>query len=114
MMTLELVPLTQSYNLIQNYDLIAITETSLNEFTSDETIQLDGYIPIRKNLPSGTTHGGVMFYHKESLPVIHRPDLETQENSLVCEISVNKKKIIVTVTYRRHHQQLYQLFSRYV
>ena len=44
-----------------------------------------------------------MFYHKESLPVIRRPDLETQENSLVCEISINKKKIIVTVTYRRHH-----------
>ena len=97
------VPLIQSYNLIQNYDLIAITETALNEYTSDETIHLDGYIPIRKDLPSGTTHGGVMFYHKESLPVIHRPDLKTQDNSLVCEISVNKKKIIVTVTYRRHH-----------
>ena len=52
------VPLIQSYNLIQNYDLIAITETALNEYTSDETIHLDGYIPIRKDLPSGTTHGG--------------------------------------------------------
>ena len=97
------VPLIQSYNIIQNYDLIAITETALNDYTPDEMIQLDGYIPIRKDLPGTTTHGGVMFYHKESLPVIHRPDLETQENSLVCEISINKKKIIVTVTYRRHH-----------
>ena len=52
------VPLIQSYNLIQNYDLIAITETALNEYTSDETIHLDGYIPIRKHLPGGTTHGG--------------------------------------------------------
>ena len=97
------VPLIQSYNLIQNYDLIAITETAINEYTSDEIIQLDGYIPIRKDLPGGTTHGGVMLYHKDSLPVIHRPELETQENSLVCEISINKKNIIVTVTYRRHH-----------
>ena len=52
------VPLIQSYNLIQNYDLIAITETAINEYTSDETIELDGYLPIRKDLPSGTTHGG--------------------------------------------------------
>ena len=43
-------------------------------------IQLDGYIPIRKDVPGGMTHGGVMFYHKESLPGIHRPELETQEN----------------------------------
>ncbi len=71
------VPLIKSYNLIQSYDQIAITETALNEYTSDETIQLDGYIPIRNGLPIGTTHGGVMFYHKESLPAIRRPDLET-------------------------------------
>ena len=54
------IPLIQSYNLIQNYDLIAITETALNEYTPDETIELDGYTPIRKHLPSGTTHGGVV------------------------------------------------------
>ena len=52
------VPLIQSYNIIQNYDLISITETALNESTSNEIIHLDGYIPIRKDLPSGTTHGG--------------------------------------------------------
>ena len=75
----------------------------LNGYTSDEQIKLNGCIPIRKDLPSGTTHGGVMLYHKESLPVIRRPELETQEDSLVCEISINQKKIIVTVTYRRHH-----------
>ena len=67
------VPLIQSYNIIQNYNLIAINETALNDQTTDEIIQLDGYIPIRKNLPGGTTHGGVMFYHKESLPITHRP-----------------------------------------
>ena len=48
----------QEYNLIQNYDLIAITETAFNEYTSDETIEFDGHIPIRKDLPSGTTHVG--------------------------------------------------------
>ena len=86
------IPLIQSFNLDKKYDLIAITETALNDLTPDEKIQLDGYTPIRKDLPSGTTHGGVMFYHKDSLPVIRRPDLETQENSLVCEISLNIKK----------------------
>ena len=51
------IPLIQSYNINQNYDLIAITETALNESTPDEIIHLDGYTPIRKDLPSGTTHG---------------------------------------------------------
>ena len=78
-----------SYNLIKKYDVIGLTETALNEYISDETIKLDGYIPIRKDLPDGTTHGGVMLYHKESLPVSRRPDLESQKNSLVCEISIN-------------------------
>ena len=32
------VPLIQSYNLTQNYDLIAIIETAINEYTPDETI----------------------------------------------------------------------------
>ena len=51
-------PLIQSYYLIQNYVLIAITETALNEYTPDKIIQLDGYTPIRKHLPIGTRHGG--------------------------------------------------------
>ena len=51
------VPLIQSYNLIQKYDVIGLTETALNEYISDETIKLNGYIHIRKDLPDGTTHG---------------------------------------------------------
>ena len=54
------------FNLIYNYDLIAISETAFNEYTSDETIKLDGYTPIRKHLPGGTTDRGVMFYYKDS------------------------------------------------
>ena len=32
------IPIIQAYNLLHSYDLIAITETALNEYTSDETI----------------------------------------------------------------------------
>ena len=39
------VPIIQSYNLIQNYDLIAISETTLNEYTSDEIIELMVILP---------------------------------------------------------------------
>ncbi len=52
------IPLIQSYNLIHKYDLIALTETAINGCILDEKIYLNGYIPIRKDLPSGTTHGG--------------------------------------------------------
>ena len=49
---------------------------------------------MRRDLPHGTTHGGVMIYYKNYLALRERPDLENQENTLVCEISIDKKKKI--------------------
>ena len=63
------IPLIQSYNLHNKYDIIAITETALHSSVSDEKIEMEGYIPIRRDLSPGITHGGVMLYHKDSLPV---------------------------------------------
>ena len=46
---------------------------------------------LLKLLPLEDTHGGVMIYYKTSLALRVRPDLENQQNTLVCEISVDKK-----------------------
>ena len=98
------IPLIQSLNAFNDYDIIAITETALNNETSDDRLALDGFLPIRRDLPTGDTHGGVMIYYKNSLALRERPDLENQENTLVCEISVDKKKIIFSVIYRKFGQ----------
>ena len=59
---------------------------------------------IGKDLLPGNTHGGVMIYYKNSLALRHRPDLENQTNTLVCEVSVDQKKIFVSLTYRKFGQ----------
>ena len=75
------IPLIESYNLINKYDIIAITETALHDSISDESINIEGYIPIRKNLLPDVTHGGVLLYYKDSLAVKERSDLVTHDNN---------------------------------
>ncbi len=48
------ISLIESYNAIQSYDFIALTESKLASTTLNESIQLDGYTPIRRDLPTGT------------------------------------------------------------
>ena len=79
-------PLIQWLNTYNNYN-ITITETARNCDTSDDQLALEGVLPIRRDLPTGNTHGGVMIYYKNSLVLCERPAIENQENTLVWEIS---------------------------
>ena len=92
--------MVQSLNSYNDYNIIDITGTALSHNTPDDRFVLEGFLPIRRNLPHGYTHGGVMIYYKSSLALRDRPDLENQEDTLVCEISVDKQKIIISVIYR--------------
>ena len=82
----------EALNTIHNYDVIAVTESALHTSISDDVIQLNGFIPIRRDLPDHITHGGILLYHKESLAIKERQDLETYSNMLVCEVTINLKK----------------------
>ena len=57
----------EALNVIQNYDVIAISESALHKSNSDDDIELKGFVPIRRDLPDDTTHGGILLYCKESL-----------------------------------------------
>ena len=81
------IPLIQSLNAYNDYDIIAITETAINSDISDDRLAFVGFSPIRRDLPLEDTNGGVMINYKNSLAL--RPDLENQQNTLVCEISVD-------------------------
>ena len=54
------IPLIQSLNSHNDYDIIAITETALNRDTPDDRLALEGFLSIRRDLPLGNTHGCVM------------------------------------------------------
>ncbi len=63
----------EALNLIHKYNLIAITESALHKSTSDDDIQLDGFLPLRADLPDDATHGGVLLYYRDNLAVRKRP-----------------------------------------
>ena len=77
----------EALNLICKYDLIAIAESALHKSNHDDDIKLNGFIPIRRDLPDNTTHGGVLLYFRDCLAVRDRAYLETCSNMLICEIT---------------------------
>ena len=48
------IPLIQSLNSLNDYDIIAITETALNIDTPDDRLALNGFLPMRRDIPHGT------------------------------------------------------------
>ena len=46
----------------------------------------------------------VCIYFKENLPIKHRKDLEIMQETIVCEISLRRKKIFFVTMYRSPNQ----------
>lgn len=99
----------EALNLIYRYDLIAITESALHKSSSNDEIQLDGSLAICMDLLDDASHDGVLLYYRDNLAVRERPELKTFSNMKVCELTINKKKVIVSVTYSKHHNSKIEL-----
>ena len=93
------VKLLQAQNAIYNYDIISLSETSLNEDSVIPMPLMEGYKFEHSDHPSGDKHGGVGIFYKETLPLKIREDLSSDE-CLVSELHVDKKKIFYSVLYR--------------
>ena len=76
------VTLIQSFNLINRYDIISISETGLHHNDSSDDLNIDGFSLYRRDLSDDETHGGVMVYVNENLSSNERRDLETNQNQL--------------------------------
>ena len=65
------IPLLEAYNSIFHYDLIALSETNLNETVKNEDIIIDGFGNqiFRSDHTSCDTQGEVCVYFKENLPI---------------------------------------------
>ena len=100
------IPLLKAYNSIFNYDLIAFSETNLNETVKNEDIIIDGLSTeiFRSDQPSGDKQGGVCVYFKENLPIKRRKDFEILLETVICEISLGRKKVFFVALYRSPNQ----------
>ena len=89
------ISLIEAYNSVFNYDLIAVSDTRLNQSIDNEDILIEGFSSdiFRSDHPSNSrVPGAVCIYHKENIPIKRRKDLETLQESVVTEITFGRKK----------------------
>ena len=101
------ISLTEAYNSVFNYDLIAISDTRLDRSISNEDIQIKGFscVILRSDHPSDTRNpGGVCLYCKENIPIKCRNDLEIHVETVVAETSLRREKVFFMALYRRLNQ----------
>ena len=100
------IPLTEAYNSIFHYDIIASSETIINNSVRDEDIYNEGFSKevFRSDHPGGDKKYGVCIYFKETLPIKPRKDLESMQETVVTEITLRRKKIFFVATYRSPNQ----------
>ena len=88
------IPLIEAYNSIFHYDIIALSETIINNSVSDEDIFIKGFSKeiFHSDHPSGDKKGYVCSYFKETVPIKHRKNLESMQETIVTEITLHHKK----------------------
>ena len=93
------VSLIEAHKSFFNYDLISVSETSLNDSVELPEPLLNKYTFLPCNNPTNTRRGGVGLFYRNSLPVVFRNDLSFDE-SIVVELKFGRKKIFFTVLSR--------------
>ena len=94
---------------VENFDILGISETFLNANTDPEDLEIHGFAknPIRADCPSAINHpkGGVCLFFRENLPIKHRADLQLLDETIVCEIKLDRnKKMFFVLSYRSPSQ----------
>ena len=86
--------------IIENqFDIIALSETWLDNSISDELIQLNNYTLYRRD--RNRRGGGVLLYVNQSLSSCRRPDLEFEGSEMAwVEVTINKLKVLICCCYR--------------
>ena len=100
------ISLLEAYDSVYHNDIIALTETQLNQRIPDDEILINGFSskPFRKDDPSGDRYRGICVYYKENLPIKRRSDLEMLlSEGIVTETVLGRKKFL---------DQMYKLYVR--
>ena len=105
------------YNSANHNDIIALTDTQLNQGIPDDEILINSFSskPFRKDDPSGDRYRGICVYYKENLPIKQRSDLEMLlADGIVTEIASGRKNFFFVAVYRPHHMSAdnFEMFIR--
>ena len=80
---------------LSNFDIICLTETWLDERTTNDTISLNDYNLYRRDRV-GDNHGGICVYAKQNVHSRRRQDIELPNiEYLWIEVSTHNKKILL-------------------
>ena len=98
--------LIEAYNSVRKFDVIALSETMLDDMISNEDVHIEGFSSevYRSDHPSNTKTGGVCLYFREGLAIKRRQDLEIIQEMVVSEMCIARKKIFFVVLYRSPSQ----------
>ena len=85
---------------INEFDVIAISETWLKDNVREDALDLAGYQrPLMKNRQS--RGGGVMLYVRDHIGAIHRSDLESVDTEVLwVELRLKNKRVLFATCYR--------------
>ena len=96
------IPLIEALQSIYDFDMFGVCESMLNGNISNEDIVVSGFSPdpFRSDKGPIARNGGVCLYFKESLPIKERCDLEILPETIVAKIKLNRKKVVIVLSYR--------------
>ena len=100
--------IVESLQAVHKFHILAVCESSLNEFIPNENISIHCFSPdpFRADKPFTAHNGGVCLYFKGYLPIKRRADLEHLEETIVAEISkiYISYHIAIQIKQLRHHK----------
>ena len=107
----------ESLDSINNFDILGICESYLNDSVPNSDIELSGFAPepLRAdcNDQNGRPKGGVCLYYKDHIPIKHRPELQLLEECIVAEITIKHKKFFYILAYRSPSQSC-EIFQDFI
>ena len=80
-------------------DILAITETHLDDETPTEEITITGYQVARLDRKD-QQGGGCIIYYSECLHVYERDDLKSDIEAIWIDVTVNAQKLLLGCVYR--------------
>jgi len=107
------ISLIEALQATESFDIFAVSESFLNINTVKDDLEMHGFAkdPIRADCPAANNHpqGGVCLYYRENLPLLHRKDLQLLDETIVCEIKLDRtKKLFFILSYRSPSQDATQ------
>ena len=86
------------------FDAFGVTETHLKSEIAEGEIEIENYKFIRRDR-SERHGGGCVLYSRESLKVIHRPDLEEDKVEGICmQVKTGSRDTLIGIIYRPPNQ----------